>query len=112
MLTVHFRSTVHICEKINSKTCTHCRTNHALRYPSTAAPRYRNAFIVNICMMFMTIVVATVIRMDLARLNRKLDRGEAVKDVNVARMDTAAREKELEEHGLSEAVEHGFRFLL
>jgi hypothetical protein len=61
-------------------------------------------------MLFMTIVVATIIRFDLARLNRKLDRGEAVKDVS--RLDPVARERELEEHGFSEAVEHGFRFLL
>jgi hypothetical protein len=63
-------------------------------------------------MMAMTIGVASIIRWDLTRLNRKLDRGEYVKDVNLSRMDTAARERELEEHGLSEAVEHGFRFLL
>lgn len=63
-------------------------------------------------MMAMTIGVASIIRWDLARLNRKLDRGEYVKDVNLSRMDTAARERELEEHGLSEAVERGFRFLL
>lgn len=49
-------------------------------------------------MAAMTIVAAGVLRMMLTRLNRKLDRGEAVEGaVNAAP---------------GEAVEHGFRFLL
>ncbi|OAR02239.1 hypothetical protein LLEC1_06145 [Akanthomyces lecanii] len=67
-------------------------------YPSKAAPRYEAAFIHNCLMAVMSIVAAGVLRMMLARLNRKLDRGEHVEGaVNAAP---------------GEAVEHGFRFLL
>lgn len=67
-------------------------------YPSKAAPQYEAAFIHNCLMAAMSIVAAGVLRVMLARLNRKLDRGERVEGaVNAAP---------------GEAVEHGFRFLL
>ncbi|TQV94990.1 MFS transporter [Cordyceps javanica] len=66
-------------------------------YPSKAAPQYEAAFVHNCLMAAMSIAAAGVLRMMLARLNRKLDRGERDGGVNAAP---------------GEAVEHGFRFLL
>jgi hypothetical protein len=72
-----------------------------------AAPRFTAAFIVNIAMCAMSIVVGTILRFHLRNLNRKLDRGEAVADVS------PQAEAEREEHGLPGiAVERGFRFQL
>lgn len=47
----------------------------------SAAPRYASAFIVNIAMSAMSVLAMSGLRIYLGRLNKKLDRGEAVRDV-------------------------------
>ncbi len=67
-------------------------------YPSKAAPQYEAGFIHNCLMAAMSIVAGGVLRVMLARLNKRLDSGKHVEGaVNAAP---------------GEAVEHGFRFLL
>lgn len=70
-------------------------------YPDTAGPRYIVAMSVNCVMAFMAIVFATILRFMLVRLNKKLDRGEAVKGA-VA----------VGEGVPGEASRRGFRFVL
>lgn len=70
-------------------------------YPDTAGPRYIVAMSVNCVMAFMAIVFATILRFVLVRLNKKLDRGEAVKGA-VA----------VGEGVPDEASRRGFRFVL
>lgn len=48
-------------------------------YPESAGPRYIVAMAVNCVMAVMAICMATLLRFILIRLNKKLDRGEAVK---------------------------------
>ncbi|RAL65843.1 hypothetical protein DID88_005506 [Monilinia fructigena] len=47
-------------------------------YPSSAGPRYVLAMSVNSGMVFLAICAALILRIMLVRLNKKLDRGEAV----------------------------------
>lgn len=67
-------------------------------YPKSAKPRYEGAFIHNCLMAALAIVAAGVLRMMLARLNKKLDRGEHVEGAINATP--------------GEAAEHGFRYRL
>lgn len=67
-------------------------------YPASAAPRYTGAFIHNCVMAGLAIASAFVMRTMLAKLNKKLDRGETVEGA----LNSAP----------GEAVEHGFRFRL
>ncbi|KAK6086975.1 pantothenate transporter liz1 [Seiridium cupressi] len=86
-----------------------CQVYSPYLYPSSAAPGYTVAFIVNCAMSAMTIVFAIVLRFHLRSLNRKLDRGEEVADVGYSPQAVDNRE----EHGLpGVAVQRGFRFLL
>jgi MFS family permease len=67
-------------------------------YPKSASPRYTGAFIHNCVLAAVAIGAAFLLRTMLARLNKKLDRGEVVEGaINAAP---------------GEAVEHGFRFRL
>jgi len=70
-------------------------------YPDSAAPRYKVAMIVNIVVMAIAIVCAFILRMVLASLNRKLDRGEFVHGAINAGAAVPG-----------EAAKKGFRFLL
>ncbi|GAB1217936.1 hypothetical protein ATERTT37_007179 [Aspergillus terreus] len=47
-------------------------------YPDSDAPRFITAMSVNCCTAFVAIVSATVLRVLLVRLNKKLDRGEGI----------------------------------
>lgn len=67
-------------------------------YPASAGPRYTGAFIHNCVMAALAIASAFVMRTMLAKLNKKLDRGETVEGA----LNAAP----------GEAVEHGFRFRL
>lgn len=68
-----------------------------------------NAMAVNMAMSFMAIIFATILRFHLKALNRKLDRGEAIEDVNV----DGDRRNAAEEQGLPGiAADNGFRFLM
>lgn len=70
-------------------------------YPDTAAPRYMGAMIANTVTMVIAILAALVLRLVLANLNRKLDRGEYVHGaINAG------------EAIPGEAAKKGFRFLL
>ncbi|EFW99217.1 pantothenate transporter liz1 [Grosmannia clavigera kw1407] len=73
-----------------------CQIYSPYLYPKSAAPRYATAFGVNIAMSAMTVIAATGLRFYLARLNKKLDRGEHVRDVSSS----------------GAAGNDGFRFLL
>jgi hypothetical protein len=56
----------------------------------------------------MTIIFATILRIVLGRLNKKLNEEEGT---NIAR--SASQQEENEEHGLpARAISQGFRFLL
>ena len=70
-------------------------------YPESAGPRYIVAMSVNCVMAVMALCAATVLRFLLVRLNKKLDRGEAVKGA-VA----------VGEGVPGEASQRGFRFVL
>ncbi|KAK0385988.1 hypothetical protein NLU13_5705 [Sarocladium strictum] len=70
----------------------------AYLYPDSAAPRYEAAFIHNCLLAAVAIGAALVLRIMLARLNKKLDRGESIPGVANATP--------------GEAAEHGFRFRL
>lgn len=73
----------------------------------TAAPQYTMAFSYNIAMSALTIIFATILRVVLGRLNKKLDEEEGT---DIA---PSPRQQENEEHGLpGQAVAQGFRFLL
>lgn len=86
-----------------------CQIYSPFLYPDEDAPRYVTAFVVNIAMSAMTVISMTGLRVYLGRLNKKLDRGEAVKDVGSGAQAVEARESS----GLPGiAVERGFRFLL
>ncbi|KAJ5852141.1 uncharacterized protein N7529_011526 [Penicillium soppii] len=85
-----------------------CQIYTPYLYPNTAAPRYTTAFCYNIGMSTMTIIFATILRIVLGRLNKKLDEEEGT---NIAR--SASQQEENEEHGLpARAISQGFRFLL
>ncbi|PCH07110.1 Major facilitator superfamily domain, general substrate transporter [Penicillium occitanis (nom. inval.)] len=82
-----------------------CQIYTPYLYPNSASPRYLVAFIVNIGMLSMTIFFATIMRMLLARLNRKLDDEEGT--------NLGGDAHQREEHGLpGQAAAQGFRFLL
>lgn len=67
-------------------------------YPDSAYPRFRAAFIHNCLLAAVAVGAALTMRIMLARLNKKLDRGEKVEGaINAAP---------------GEATEHGFRFRL
>lgn len=75
----------------------------------SAAPRYVSAFVVNIAMSAMTVMAMTVLRIYLGRLNKRLDRGENVRDVG----DSAGAVESHEAGGLPHVTANrGFRFLL
>lgn len=60
-------------------------------------------------MSAMTVIAMTVLRIYLGRLNKKLDRGETVRDVG----NNAGAAGSPEANGLPEVTsERGFRFLL
>ncbi|SPB49933.1 unnamed protein product [Aspergillus niger] len=81
-----------------------CQIYMPYLYPDSASPRYIAAFSVNIALLAMTIVIATILRIYLGRLNKQLDELEGV---------TFAQAGENEENGLpGRAVAEGFRFLL
>ncbi|KAL1881256.1 hypothetical protein Daus18300_001108 [Diaporthe australafricana] len=86
-----------------------CQIYSPYLYPDSAAPRYVSAFVVNIAMSAMTVIAMTVLRIYLGRLNKKLDRGEKVRDVG-----NSAGAAESPETGGSPGVteDTGFRFLL
>ncbi|KAI9900785.1 hypothetical protein N3K66_005047 [Trichothecium roseum] len=70
----------------------------AYLYPASASPKYQGAFIHNCLMAVVAIAAAGVLRVILARLNKRLERGEIVEGaINAAP---------------GEAAEHGFRFNL
>lgn len=76
---------------------TNCSSIYAsFMYSSNLGPRYEAAFIHNCLMAVMAICAATVLRLVLVRLNRKLDQGIYVEGAINA----------LPGH----AAEHGFRF--
>jgi len=50
-------------------------------YPKSAGPRYLVAMVVNACTALMAIAAATLLRVILVRLNKKLENGEHVRDV-------------------------------
>ncbi|KAF8858919.1 MFS general substrate transporter [Acephala macrosclerotiorum] len=86
-----------------------CQIYSPFLYPTGDGPRYVNAMAVNMAMSFMAIIFATILRFYLKALNRKLDRGEAIEDVNV----DGERRNAAEEQGLPGiAVDNGFRFLV
>lgn len=86
-----------------------CQIYTPFLYPTSAGPRYTNAFIVNIAMCAMTIIFATLLRFVLVRLNKQLDQEEGT---NLSRIDTSTI-RDHEAHGLpGAAVERGFRFLV
>ncbi|KAL2357010.1 pantothenate transporter liz1 [Cryomyces antarcticus] len=70
-------------------------------YPQSAGPRYKVAMAVNCATIFLAICMATLLRVILVRLNKKLDRGEEVEGA-VA----------VGEGVPGEAAKKGFRFLL
>ncbi len=70
-------------------------------YPESAGPRFIVAMSVNCVMAFMAICAATVLRLVLVRLNKKLDRGEVVKGAAA-----------FGEGVPGEASQRGFRFVL
>lgn len=65
-------------------------------YPSSAGPRYIVAMSVNCVTSFIAVCAATVLRLVLVRLNKRLDRGIHVEGAINALP--------------GEAAEHGFRF--
>lgn len=71
-------------------------------FPTSAAPRYIVAFAVCSCSSFIAVSTASVLRIMLARLNKKLDRGEFVQDVAGSSGEGVPEE----------AAQRGFRFLL
>ncbi|RAL01117.1 MFS general substrate transporter [Aspergillus ibericus CBS 121593] len=82
-----------------------CQIYTPYLYPDSASPRYIIAFSINIGMLSMTIIVSTILRIYLGRLNKKLDELDGV--------DLATQARDNEEHGLpGVAVREGFRFLL
>ncbi|KAI9705666.1 MAG: hypothetical protein M1820_005076 [Bogoriella megaspora] len=70
-------------------------------YPDSAAPRYTVAFAVDCATAALAIIMATILRFILVRLNKKLDRGEHVEGA----VGTAAGVPE-------EEAKKGFRFLV
>ncbi|KAJ9297181.1 hypothetical protein DTO271G3_4474 [Paecilomyces variotii] len=70
-------------------------------YPSSAGPGYVVAMSVNCATAFIAILSATVLRIILARLNKKLDRGEAVSGATAVGAGVPGQ-----------ASQRGFRFLL
>jgi MFS family permease len=86
-----------------------CQIYSPFLYPTGDGPRYVNAMAVNMAMSFMAIIFATILRFHLKALNRKLDRGEAIEDVNI----DGDRRNAAEEQGLPGiAADNGFRFLV
>jgi len=70
-------------------------------YPESAGPRFIIAMSVNCVMAFMAICAATVLRLVLVRLNKKLDQGEVVKGAAA-----------FGEGVPGQASQRGFRFVL
>ncbi|KAF8462701.1 major facilitator superfamily domain-containing protein [Kalaharituber pfeilii] len=79
-------------------------------YPRSAGPRYLVAMIVNAITALIAILMATVLKIVLTRLNKKLDRGEPVRDVapGVVVEGVAG---DGEKGAVEERVVGGFRFL-
>jgi MFS family permease len=77
-------------------------------YPESAGPRYIVAMSVNCATCFVAILMATLLRFILVRLNRKLDEGMAI-DVNPSAMATGAQTTA--QYGLpAEGAKRGFRY--
>ncbi|KAF2087126.1 retrograde regulation protein 2 [Saccharata proteae CBS 121410] len=70
-------------------------------YLYTGAPRYITAFSVDCAMLVLAVIMATILRLILARLNKKLDRGEHVEGAINSGQGVPG-----------EAAQRGFRFLL
>jgi Major Facilitator Superfamily len=84
-------------------------------YPESDAPRYVMAFCVNTATALLTIILAVILRIVLARLNRQLDRGALQHTAVPLTVEDGAkhRRNSLEHRGLpGEAVDRGFRFVL
>jgi hypothetical protein len=69
---------------------------------------------VNLSMSGVSILFGTILRFYLVSLNKKLDMGEVIEDLDDAGgMEIEGRKREVEERGLPGiAVERGFRFLV
>ena len=68
---------------------------------------------VNLSMSGVSILFGTILRFYLVSLNKKLDMGEVIEDLDVGEMGIEGRKREVEERGLPGiAVERGFRFLV
>ena len=69
---------------------------------------------VNLSMSGVSILFGTILRFYLVSLNKKLDMGEVIEDLDgVGEMGIEGRKRGVEERGLpSIAVERGFRFLV
>ncbi|CAG8038550.1 unnamed protein product [Penicillium salamii] len=84
-----------------------CQVYTPYLYPNSAAPQYTMAFSYNIAMSAVTIIFATILRIVLGRLNKRLAEEEGT---NIA---SSSSRRENEEEGLpGRAVTQGFRFLL
>ncbi|CAG8002530.1 unnamed protein product [Penicillium salamii] len=84
-----------------------CQVYTPYLYPNSAAPQYTMAFSYNIAMSAVTIIFATILRIVLGRLNKRLDEEEGT---NIA---SSISRRDNEEEGLpGRAVAQGFRFLL
>ncbi|GME34252.1 Major facilitator superfamily [Neofusicoccum parvum] len=86
-----------------------CQIYAPYMYQDSYAPRYVIPMIVNAITSLWAIVFATILRLVLVRLNRKIEAGITL----LEQADNEERKREIEEHGLpGEAVDKGFRFLI
>jgi hypothetical protein len=72
---------------------------------------------VNLSMSGVSILFGTILRFYLVSLNKKLDRGEGIEEIEgidgMGGSDSEGRKREVEERGLPGlATERGFRFLV
>ncbi|KAB2581349.1 Major facilitator superfamily [Lasiodiplodia theobromae] len=86
-----------------------CQIYSPYMYQDAYAPRYVVPMIVNAITSLWAAVFATVLRMLLVRLNKKIDAGILL----LEQTSEEDRKRVIEEHGLpGEAVDKGFRFLV
>lgn len=79
------------------------------RLADSYAPRYVVPMAVNAITSLWAVVFATVLRIVLVRLNRKIEAGITL----LTEANEEERRKAIEEHGMpGEAVDKGFRFLV
>lgn len=79
-------------------------------YPSSAGPRYVLAMSMCCAAAAIALIFATILRIILVRLNKKLDRGEMVEGaINGGRRSSVLGKGD---EGLEEAAKNGFRFLV